>query len=57
MFKTTNKDRGHASRQANNPENRPCGHVHHHGSCPDCQRIQIDRWNVQLADAASRDRR
>lgn len=27
---------------------RACGHDRHHGSCPDCQRAQLDRWRVQL---------
>ena len=26
-----------------------CGHVRHVGTCADCQRAQLTRWSVQLA--------
>ncbi len=35
---------------------RPCGHPRHVGTCPACQRIQLERWSRQLA-AAQRSRR
>lgn len=35
------------------PGQRPCGHTHHHGNCPDCQRIQIERWRAQLTTVQS----
>ena len=28
-----------------------CGHVRHVGTCADCQRAQLSRWSVQLAQA------
>ena len=30
------------------PEDK-CGHTHHVGSCPICQRAQLERWRAQLA--------
>ena len=32
---------------------KPCGHVRHRGACPCCQRIQLARWQAQLAEATS----
>jgi hypothetical protein len=29
-------------------EPRPCGHERHKGTCPVCQRIQLERWREQL---------
>jgi hypothetical protein len=26
-----------------------CGHLRHVGTCPDCQRAQLARWQRQLA--------
>jgi hypothetical protein len=31
---------------------RPCGHPRHVGVCPSCQRVQLARWAVQLADVS-----
>jgi hypothetical protein len=31
--------------------NKACGHTRHVGSCPWCQRSQLARWAVQLAEA------
>jgi hypothetical protein len=31
---------------------RSCGHVHHVGICPSCQRAQLARWGAQLAEAS-----
>ena len=31
---------------------RPCGHLRHVGPCPSCQRVQLTRWNAQLAEAS-----
>jgi hypothetical protein len=31
---------------------KTCGHQAHTGSCPQCQRAQLDRWAKQLADVA-----
>ena len=28
-----------------------CGHARHVGTCPECQRAQLSRWSVQLAQA------
>ena len=28
-----------------------CGHARHVGTCPECQRAQLNRWSVQLAQA------
>jgi hypothetical protein len=30
-----------------------CGHVHHVGTCPCCQRAQLARWRDQLASVTS----
>jgi hypothetical protein len=27
---------------------KPCGHAHHVGTCPSCQRAQLNRWHMQL---------
>ncbi len=27
---------------------KPCGHTHHVGTCPSCQRAQLKRWRMQL---------
>jgi hypothetical protein len=29
---------------------KPCGHDRHVGTCPGCQRVQLARWQAQLAD-------
>jgi len=46
----------HASRssapRAPSPAEKPCGHRGHVGSCAACQRVQLDRWRAQLADAS-----
>ncbi len=31
---------------------RICGHQRHVGSCPNCQRRQLARWNAQLAQVS-----
>jgi hypothetical protein len=31
---------------------KPCGHDSHVGTCPGCQRAQLERWNAQLAEVA-----
>jgi len=36
------------------PTDRPtagkaCGHIRHVGPCSTCQRVQLERWNLQLA--------
>ena len=31
---------------------KPCGHRRHVGPCPSCQRAQLGRWYLQLAQAA-----
>jgi hypothetical protein len=28
-----------------------CGHARHIGTCPACQRLQLARWQAQLAEA------
>jgi hypothetical protein len=28
---------------------KPCGHTRHVGTCAECQRAQLSRWSVQLA--------
>ncbi len=28
---------------------KACGHPGHVGTCSSCQRAQLDRWNLQLA--------
>lgn len=28
---------------------KPCGHDRHVGTCSTCQRVQLERWNAQLA--------
>jgi hypothetical protein len=28
---------------------RTCGHSRHVGSCGTCQRLQLERWSLQLA--------
>jgi hypothetical protein len=33
-------------------ESRPCGHVHHVGTCPYCQRAQLARWRRQLNEVS-----
>jgi hypothetical protein len=33
---------------------KPCGHLRHIGTCAACQRAQLARWNMQLADAQGR---
>jgi hypothetical protein len=30
---------------------KSCGHPRHVGSCPACQRAQLERWSLQLANA------
>lgn len=30
----------------------PCGHTHHVGTCPECQRVQLARWRFQLQEAS-----
>ncbi len=32
---------------------RDCGHAHHVGTCPCCQRAQLARWHDQLEQASS----
>jgi hypothetical protein len=34
-----------------------CGHVRHCGYCPDCQRVQLAKWNAQLAEVTRVGRR
>jgi hypothetical protein len=36
---------------------RACGHDRHRGSCPDCQRAQLDRWRSQLESVETVDSR
>jgi hypothetical protein len=33
-------------------QNRSCGHARHVGGCPECQRMQLARWNAQLAEVS-----
>jgi hypothetical protein len=33
---------------------KPCGHAAHVGTCPACQRSQLDRWSTQLAQVSRR---
>jgi hypothetical protein len=35
----------------------PCGHHTHVGTCPACQRRQMDRWAAQLDQATPEARR
>jgi hypothetical protein len=38
--------------QSSPPANaKSCGHPRHIGSCPACQRAQLERWSLQLANA------
>jgi hypothetical protein len=30
-----------------------CGHTRHVGTCPACQRAQLDRWGSQLREASA----
>jgi hypothetical protein len=30
---------------------KSCGHAHHVGTCPSCQRAQLSRWRMQLVQA------
>lgn len=30
---------------------KSCGHARHVGTCSTCQRAQLERWSVQLAQA------
>ena len=30
---------------------KSCGHARHVGTCAECQRAQLARWSVQLAQA------
>lgn len=30
---------------------KSCGHLRHVGNCPVCQRVQLERWSLQLANA------
>jgi hypothetical protein len=30
---------------------RPCGHGVHVGTCPACQRFQLERWRMQLLES------
>ena len=47
--------------QLNRPSNRPqltqlikqCGHQRHVGTCPVCQRMQLAKWQAQLAQAGT----
>ncbi|HLJ03372.1 MAG TPA: hypothetical protein VKT31_08015 [Solirubrobacteraceae bacterium] len=32
-------------------EGKPCGHPRHVGTCSCCQRLQLERWSLQLAQA------
>jgi hypothetical protein len=32
---------------------KPCGHQHHVGFCPDCQRAQLARWRKQLIECTA----
>jgi hypothetical protein len=32
---------------------KPCGHAHHVGTCPSCQRAQLKRWRMQLVQAGA----
>jgi hypothetical protein len=44
----------HLSRQPQSspPSNaKSCGHPRHVGSCSVCQRVQLERWSLQLASA------
>jgi hypothetical protein len=36
---------------------KACGHARHIGCCPECQRAQLARWDVQLAQATRAGRR
>jgi hypothetical protein len=38
-----------------NEGQRACGHDSHHGSCPDCQRAQLERWRAQLETVETAD--
>ena len=38
------------------PLHKPCGHLLHVGSCPQCQRAQLARWADQLTEAAPKNR-
>lgn len=31
---------------------RPCGHMHHIGTCAHCQRAQLARWRRQLIEVS-----
>jgi hypothetical protein len=31
---------------------KPCGHTRHVGQCASCQRVQLARWDAQLAEAS-----
>jgi hypothetical protein len=39
-----------STREARHVE-RPCGHRHHVGTCPPCQRAQLASWHAQLEEA------
>jgi hypothetical protein len=34
------------------PPRRACGHARHIGTCPCCQRVQLAKWDTQLAQAS-----
>ena len=33
---------------------KPCGHVHHVGTCAACQRAQLSRWRTQLVQVQAK---
>ena len=35
---------------------KACGHPRHVGTCSCCQRAQLERWNMQLAQVSTRQR-
>jgi hypothetical protein len=34
------------------PPHKRCGHARHVGTCPCCQRVQLAKWDTQLAQAS-----
>ena len=48
------RESDHMTRTERTDAGKPCGHAHHVGTCPSCQRAQLKRWRMQLVQVDAR---